>query len=65
MYVHSRPFAANHPSAILNPNPMTPATSTPTTDQAEQTFVDSERGLLIAVLLMVVLGTIAVLVMAG
>src|SRR2546423_8856946 len=34
MYVHSRPFAANHPSAILNPNPMTPATATPTTDQA-------------------------------
>ncbi len=35
------------------------------TDQAEPTFVDSERGLLIAVLLMVVLGTIAVLLMAG
>ena len=33
--------------------------TTPTTDQAEQTFVDSERGLLIAVLLMVVLAIVS------
>jgi hypothetical protein len=40
-------------------------TTPTTTDQAEPTFVDSERGLLIAVLLMVVLGTLGVLVMVG
>ena len=33
------------------------------TDQTQPTFVDSERGLLIAVLVMVVLGTAAVLLM--
>jgi len=35
------------------------------TEQAEQTIVDSERGLLIVVLLMVLLGTVAVVMMAG
>jgi hypothetical protein len=35
------------------------------TDQAQSTFVDSERGLLIAVLVMVLLGVTAVLVMLG
>ncbi len=35
------------------------------TDQAQPTFVDSERGLLIAVLVMVLLGVTAVLVVVG
>jgi hypothetical protein len=35
------------------------------TEQAEPTIVDSERGLLIVVLLMVLLGTVAVVMMAG
>jgi hypothetical protein len=35
------------------------------TDQTHPTFVDSERGLLIAVLVMVVLGAAAVLLMMG
>jgi hypothetical protein len=39
--------------------------TTPTTDQAEPTFVESERGMLIVVLLMVLLGTVAVVMMAG
>jgi hypothetical protein len=37
----------------------------PPTEQAEPTFVDSERGLLITVLVMVLLGTLAVVLMAG
>jgi hypothetical protein len=40
--------------------------TTPTDQaQAQPTFVDSERGLLIAVLVMVLLGVAAVLVMMG
>ena len=35
------------------------------TDQAQSTFVDSELGLLITVLVMVLLGVTAVLVMMG
>jgi hypothetical protein len=40
-------------------------TPTTTTDQAQPTSVDSEWGMLVAVLLMVVLGTLAVVVMLG
>jgi hypothetical protein len=41
------------------------AMTTPTTDQAPPTFVASERGLLITVLLLVLLGVSAVLVVMG
>ena len=36
-----------------------------TTPDTEPTFVESERGLLITVLLMVLLGTLAVVLMVG
>ena len=40
-------------------------TPTTTTDQAKTTSVDSEWGLMVAVLLMVILGTLAVVVTLG
>jgi hypothetical protein len=40
-------------------------TTPTTTEQTQPTFVDSERGLLIAVLVMVLLGVAGVLVMLG
>jgi hypothetical protein len=37
--------------------------TTPTTNQADQTYIASERGLMITVLIMVVLGASAVVMM--